>query len=143
MKLKFNFGILKNKKVRFEQIHKDKITFYEGVLKQIKEKKGTYCFIYENGNTLEISDTILTKMLITKINEQIVFTYDINNNKLSGLVGFSMSDTYGFPIEITEEILNERGYNLDMNGYYILKQLQKDLSSGTFKNKDGWNNKMI
>ena len=139
MKMKFNFGILKNKKVKFVQMHDDKITYSYGILNKTKEKNGVYRFTYDNGDTLEVSDVILSKMLITKDNEQIVFTYDINNNKLSGLVGFAMSDTYGFPIELTEEILNEKGYELDMEGYYILKQLQKDLSSGTFKNKDGWN----
>lgn len=142
MKIKFNFGILKNKKVQFEEINynNDKVGGYCGIIEKIKEKNGTYRFTFDNGYVLEITDIILSKMLITKDEELITFTYDSSNKKLSGLIGFAMSDTYGFPIELTEEILSEKGYELDMEGYCILKQLQKDLSAGTFKTKDGWNN---
>ena len=141
MNMKYNFGILKNKKVKFRQIYDDnKTSCCFGIVTKVKEKNGKYRFTFNNGNVLEIRDMILAKMLIRKEDEQVVFTYDEDNKKISGLVGFAMYDTYGFPIELTEEILAEKGYEIDLEGYSILKQLQKDLSSGTFKTKDGWNN---
>ena len=62
MKMKFNFGILKNKKVKFVQMHDDKITYSYGILNKTKEKNGVYRFTYDNGDTLEVSDIILSKM---------------------------------------------------------------------------------
>ncbi|MCB1726072.1 MAG: alanine--tRNA ligase, partial [Gammaproteobacteria bacterium] len=34
-----------------------------------------------------------------------------------GSVAFQLHDTYGFPVEVTEEILSERGYTLDRAGF--------------------------
>lgn len=140
MKIKFNFGVLKNKNVKFIQTKEKETVSYSGIVQKVKEKNGKYTFSFENGNKLEISDTVLAKMLIRVENEEIVFTYKEDNKLLSGLVGFAMTDTYGFPIEITKEILEEDGYQIDMEGYEILKDLQKGLSLGTFKTKDGWVN---
>lgn len=140
MKMKFNFGAFKGKKVKFLQHMADLTVSCSGTVKKVKEKSGNYIFNFESGEKLEIVDTVLARMIIRKEDDLITFTYDPNNNLLSGLVGFAMADTYGFPIEITEEILEEDGYKIDIEGFRILRQLQRDLSSGTFKTKDGWTN---
>ena len=36
---------------------------------------------------------------------------------LSGEVAFQLHDTYGFPIELTQEITNERGIEVDLEGF--------------------------
>ncbi len=36
---------------------------------------------------------------------------------LDGTVAFQLHDTYGFPVEVTEEILAERGVELDVDGF--------------------------
>jgi alanyl-tRNA synthetase len=36
---------------------------------------------------------------------------------LPGDVAFTLHDTYGFPVELTEEVLEERGYRLDRPGF--------------------------
>lgn len=141
MKMKFNFGILKDKIVNFEYEYDGRMVGHYGKLIKIKEKKGTYKFTFSNGIVLEIKDTVLSKMIIRKDNDKIVFTYSKEPNLLSGLIGFSMADTYGFPLEITKEILDEDGFKIDVEGYNVLKELQKEKSSGTFVNKDGWNSK--
>lgn len=141
MKMKFNFGILKDKVVRFEYEQDERMIGCYGKITKIKEKKGTYKFTFASGAVLELKDTVLSKMIIRKDNDQIVFTYSKESNMLSGLIGFSMADTYGFPLEITKEILDEDGFVLDVEGYNVLKELQKEKSSGTFVNKDGWNSK--
>lgn len=37
---------------------------------------------------------------------------------LSGELAFKLYDTYGFPIEFTSELAKERGYQVDMDGFY-------------------------
>lgn len=40
------------------------------------------------------------------------------NGVLSGELAFKLYDTYGFPIEFTSELAQERGYLVDMEGFY-------------------------
>lgn len=40
------------------------------------------------------------------------------NEVLSGELAFKLYDTYGFPIEFTAELAKERGYLVDMDGFY-------------------------
>ena len=45
---------------------------------------------------------------------------------LSGEDAFKLYDTYGFPIDLTEEILEEKGFKVDMDGFKKAMQVQKD-----------------
>ena len=45
---------------------------------------------------------------------------------LSGDDAFKLYDTYGFPIDLTEEILAEKGFTIDMDGFKKSMQVQKD-----------------
>ena len=49
-----------------------------------------------------------------------------------------MYDTYGFPMEITKEILSEQKIEIDENGFYVLRNLQKEKNKNTFKNKNAF-----
>lgn len=140
MNLKFNFGILKNKRVSFEWDSRGKKVKYEGVIASVKNKKDIYTFTFSNGEKLRVESIAFLKCEVKKIDDVIRIIYSPSNEMLSGFVGFAMSDTYGFPIEVTEEILEEKGIEIDMDSFNVLKELQKELSNGTFKNKDGWNN---
>ena len=44
---------------------------------------------------------------------------------LSGDKAFKLYDTYGFPLEVTQEILEEKGYDLDMDGFNKAMEEQK------------------
>ncbi len=44
---------------------------------------------------------------------------------LSGDKAFKLYDTYGFPLEVTQEILEENGYDLDMEGFHKSMEEQK------------------
>lgn len=45
---------------------------------------------------------------------------------LSGEDAFKLYDTYGFPIDLTEEILEEKGFTIDMDGFQAAMKQQKD-----------------
>jgi len=47
---------------------------------------------------------------------------------LEGEKVFKLYDTYGFPVELTEEILQESGYSADMEGFHENMQKQKEMA---------------
>lgn len=142
MNLKFNLGILNGKYVIFDWLYNGRHFKYEGEICSVKSKKNYYMITFTNGYKIKIADYAITKCRIKEVDDdKLSISYDPLNEMLSGFVGFSMSDTYGFPIEMTKEILDEDGFEIDMDGYYVLRRLQKQLSAGTYKNKDGWNGK--
>ena len=135
-KLKHNWGLLINKEVGFKYTKNNEINYFKGILKKVKVSKDKYSFVFEN-NILEIKFDIFSKLYIKKNNDVIWFVYDeSNDNVLSGIIGFSMFDTYGFPIEMTKEILEEKGYLLDIDGYDVLRLLQKEKSQKNSKIKN-------
>ncbi|GMP37363.1 hypothetical protein CsSME_00009074 [Camellia sinensis var. sinensis] len=50
---------------------------------------------------------------------------------LSGKDAFLLYDTYGFPVEITREVADERGVNIDMNSFDIEMENQRRQSQAT------------
>ncbi len=46
--------------------------------------------------------------------------------ELSGVNAFKLYDTYGFPLDLTEEILAEKGFTIDQAGFGVCMQEQKD-----------------
>ncbi len=48
--------------------------------------------------------------------------------QLSGVTSFDLYQTYGFPIELTQELAGERGVSVDMVVYAIEQQKHQDLS---------------
>ncbi len=55
---------------------------------------------------------------------------------LDGERAFKLYDTYGFPVEVTAEILEENGKSLDMDGFNENMQKQKDLARAGQRNTD-------
>jgi len=50
------------------------------------------------------------------------------NKKISGEDAFKLYDTYGYPIELTEECAEERGFKVDRKGFEIYMESQKELA---------------
>lgn len=53
---------------------------------------------------------------------------NLSDNKLSGQVAFKLYDTYGFPIDLTADIVREQGLHIDMDGFNQLMQQQREQS---------------
>lgn len=64
---------------------------------------------------------------------------------LSGEKTFKLYDTYGFPLELTQEILADLGYTADEEGFKAHMQAQKELARKNRKSSEdeGWDSKTI
>lgn len=59
---------------------------------------------------------------------------------LAGADVFKLHDTYGFPLDLTKEILEENGLFADEEGFRALMQEQKDTARANKKLGGGWDN---
>ncbi|MEY2399282.1 MAG: alanyl-tRNA synthetase [Actinomycetota bacterium] len=57
------------------------------------------------------------RFLTSLRNGMTILEDEIATGKVSGAVAFSLHDTFGFPIEVTEEVVAERGVELDRAGF--------------------------
>ena len=57
-----------------------------------------------------------------------------NTDVISGELAFKLYDTYGFPIDIAEDIANEKGLSIDLDGYaaQMAKQRARSKSASKF-----------
>ena len=60
-----------------------------------------------------------------------------NNENIDATTAFRLYDTYGFPIELTQELAHERNIEVDINGFYEKfkkhQELSRTASQGKFK----------
>ena len=61
----------------------------------------------------------------------------VSNKDIDGNVAFHLYDTYGFPIELTEELAHDAGINVDVKGFEekfkAHQELSRTASAGKFK----------
>lgn len=75
------------------------------------------------------------------INEYIAEMKKTGSTVLDGDKAFKLHDTYGFPIDLTREILEEEGYSVDQKGFEDAMEEQKKRSQGASDMKEaGWDN---
>ena len=56
---------------------------------------------------------------------------------VSGVDAFTLYDTYGFPIDLTQLIASENGFNVDMDGFNVELQKQKERARNATANEFG------
>jgi len=75
------------------------------------------------------------------IDEYIADMVIAGSKTLDGAKAFKLHDTYGFPIDLTKEIMEEKGYQVDEEGFAAEMQRQKELSrTETEMEGAGWKN---
>lgn len=74
------------------------------------------------------------------IEEYIAEMKSAGETMLDGEKVFKLHDTYGFPLELTQEILEEQGCKADVEGFSKHMQHQKELARAAQKSKEdaGW-----
>lgn len=66
---------------------------------------------------------------ITLFNEELAKTTNI----FSGEVAFKLYDTFGFPLDLTQDMLKDRGLNVDLEKFEELMQNQKTMAKAAWK----------
>ena len=70
------------------------------------------------------------------LNEYIKDIKKSNDNILKGEYAFKLYDTYGFPVEMTEEILSDKGISVDIEGFNKSMTNQKNLARNNRKSTE-------
>jgi alanyl-tRNA synthetase len=74
---------------------------------------------------------------LTLLEAEIARTAQTQGNALDGAVAFTLHDTYGFPIELTAEIVAEAGLRVDMTTFEADMAAQRDRARSAVKD-EGW-----
>lgn len=72
------------------------------------------------------------------LDEQITKMQDANETVFDGVKAFTMHDTYGFPFELTKEILAEKGLDVDSEAFEREMTGQRNRARAAVKD-DSWN----
>ena len=67
---------------------------------------------------------------------QLINKFTINKKSIDGETVFKLYDTYGLPVEITQEIANEKNLSIDLDGFTKLMKEQKIKSKKSSMFKD-------
>ncbi len=65
-------------------------------------------------------------------------TQDIKNPVLDGASAFKLYDTFGFPVDLTREIAEEKHIQLDEDGFKELMNQQRQTAKANMKNNDAF-----
>ena len=67
------------------------------------------------------------------LQDEIDVLTETENPTLSGDVVFKLYDTYGFPVDLTADILREKGLNIDEEGFHAAMSSQREKARGAWK----------
>ncbi|MBR4772501.1 MAG: alanine--tRNA ligase, partial [Bacteroidales bacterium] len=81
----------------------------ELIIRVIKEEEEAFLRTLDKG--IKLMDNIMAKAADTK--------------KISGVDAFTLYDTYGFPIDLSELIARENGYTIDLDAFNVELEKQK------------------
>lgn len=70
---------------------------------------------------------------VLKIYEKIKFLISRIDKPFSGKIAFDLYDTYGFPLDLTQDMLREKNIKLDLDQFNQCMEIQKNSSRGNFK----------
>lgn len=80
----------------------------------------------KNSGALKIANS--EEELKKSFDDQILFHDKKEEKILDGKFAFELNDTYGFPIDLTELMAREQGFSVDMEGFNIELEKQKNRS---------------
>lgn len=107
----------------------------------INENKNAYPELVEKTDfikkIIDVEETNFAKTIDQglKLIEEIISNKDVK--VVSGEDAFKLSDTYGFPIDLTKDILEEKGLSVDVDKFNELMEEQKQRARNSRKADDG------
>lgn len=107
-------------KVEYEELEFNK----DNIIKVIKEEEDRFQRTIDSG--LERLNSLIEDM---KANNETI---------LDGSEAFKLYDTYGFPLDLTKEILNEEEFDLDEDKFNEEMENQRELARNARKSDSGW-----
>ena len=124
-------AIVQSNKIREGSLFLNKLV--KGVVdkysKNYFELKKSQKFIEENLKNEEIKFSETLQIGLSILNEEIK---KLKSKQLSADLAFKLFDTYGFPVDVTQNILTEKNIKLDMNQYQEIVKKNKE------KQKNSW-----
>ncbi|MGH2104062.1 alanine--tRNA ligase [Aerococcus urinaeequi] len=70
--------------------------------------------------------------------QEVIATLEAEHNKvMSGAQAFKLYDTYGFPLELTQEYLEEVGIDVDLSGFEEAMKVQRERARAARKDSTG------
>jgi alanyl-tRNA synthetase len=116
----------------------------------IEENKTAYPELLENASCIKkiilLEEENFLKTMNNGLNVLEEMLKNIKNNIMSGKDAFLLHDTHGFPIDLTIEILNERGFSVNIEEFNELIEKQKKMSNiarNTSCSNDTWGKKNL
>lgn len=95
---------------------------HDYIIKMIKNEETHFAKTLDNG--IQILDGYIEDMKAS------------GSTELSGDLTFKLYDTYGFPLEVTQEILEENGMTADVDGFNENMKKQKELARANQRDTD-------
>ena len=133
--LKLNFKLIQGRKIgtiingQRNVIGTLKEVFYEKNEKQ-------YRMSMENGFTFYMMQDAFFYHTILRYENDCVFFEFSKPIIFSGMIAYSLFETYGLPLEFVADDMNRKGIPLDEKGFHILAELQRIKNKDTFRNKN-------
>lgn len=94
----------------------------EAIKEQCKNEEERFFETIESG--MELFNTEVKKLSLNALS---------NGAKFSGEVAFKLYDTYGFPLDLTQDMLKDKNIEVDMNAFESCMQEQKKRSKASWK----------
>ncbi|MBR5922505.1 MAG: alanine--tRNA ligase, partial [Clostridia bacterium] len=105
----------------------------------INENKAGYPEIFEKQEIIKKVILSEEESFAKTIDQGLNILNDLmkSGGTLSGDDAFKLYDTYGFPLDLTKDILTEHGMNVDEEGFNALMLHQRELARSSRKAEDG------
>ena len=112
--------------------------FEEKIANKIMDKYESYYEEIKNNRNVVLEVLKTEKIKFNRTLEKGLREFEkISSKDIDGVTAFHLFDTYGFPIELTLELANEKGIKVDIDGYHKKfkehQELSRTASAGKFK----------
>ncbi len=108
----------------------------------IEENKGAYPEVEEKRDYIKKILSLEEEKFDATIDQGLSILQNLienaTDNKITGDDAFKLYDTFGFPIDLTREIVEEKGLSLDEERFTELMKEQKERARSARKNVSGW-----